>query len=52
MFDKDDRLVKSFYGIAYTPEGSQYPACGNSLGAFSPCALSTLARQLTLCRTF
>ncbi|KLO09754.1 glycoside hydrolase [Schizopora paradoxa] len=30
-FEKDSRLIKSFYGIAYTPEGSQYPACGNSL---------------------
>jgi len=30
-FQKDSRLIKSFYGFAYTPEGSQYPACGNSL---------------------
>lgn len=30
-FAKDSRLKQSFYGIAYTPEGSQYPACGNSL---------------------
>jgi len=30
-FIKDPNLKNSFYGIAYTPEGSQYPACGNSL---------------------
>ncbi|KAI0696290.1 glycoside hydrolase [Cerioporus squamosus] len=30
-FQKDSRLVKSFYGIAYTPENSQYPDCGNKL---------------------
>ena len=30
-FEKDPNLKQSFYGIAYTPEGSQYPACGNSL---------------------
>ncbi|TFK90741.1 hypothetical protein K466DRAFT_636324 [Polyporus arcularius HHB13444] len=32
-FQKADRLVKSFYGIVYTPENSQYPECGNKLGA-------------------
>ncbi|KAI0351693.1 glycoside hydrolase [Trametes cingulata] len=30
-FTLDARLKKSFYGIAYTPYGSQYPECGNSL---------------------
>ncbi|KAJ6520911.1 glycoside hydrolase family 17 protein [Mycena vulgaris] len=30
-FTKDPALIKSFYGIAYTPEGSQLPDCGNSL---------------------
>ncbi|KAJ7707421.1 glycoside hydrolase superfamily [Mycena rosella] len=30
-FTKDPALVQSFYGIAYTPEGSQLPDCGNSL---------------------
>lgn len=30
-FVKDSRLKQSFYGIAYTPEGSQLPQCGNSL---------------------
>ncbi|KAI0661806.1 glycoside hydrolase [Cubamyces menziesii] len=30
-FKLDTRLKKSFWGIAYTPEGSQYPDCGNSL---------------------
>jgi exo-beta-1,3-glucanase (GH17 family) len=32
-FVKDSRLKQSFYGIAYTPEGSQLPNCGNSLPA-------------------
>ncbi|KAA1476228.1 glycoside hydrolase [Dentipellis sp. KUC8613] len=31
-FVKDSRLKQSFYGIAYTPAGSQLPNCGNSLG--------------------
>ncbi|ESK95077.1 glycoside hydrolase family 17 protein [Moniliophthora roreri MCA 2997] len=30
-FVKDPNLHKAFYGIAYTPEGSQLPNCGNSL---------------------
>ncbi|KAI0067263.1 glycoside hydrolase [Artomyces pyxidatus] len=30
-FVKDSRLKQSFYGIAYTPYGSQLPDCGNSL---------------------
>ena len=30
-FVLDSRLKKSFWGIAYTPEGSQYPDCGNKL---------------------
>ncbi|KAI0267803.1 glycoside hydrolase family 17 protein [Gloeopeniophorella convolvens] len=30
-FVKDDRLIQSFYGLAYTPAGSQLPQCGNSL---------------------
>ena len=34
-FEKDSRLVKSFWGIAYTPEGSQYPDCGNRLGTYT-----------------
>lgn len=33
-FTKNSALKQSFYGIAYTPEGSQLPNCGNSLG---PC---------------
>lgn len=32
-FVKDPRLKHSFYALAYTPEGSQLPQCGNSLGA-------------------
>jgi len=31
QFEKDPALIQSFYGIAYTPEGSQLPDCGNSL---------------------
>ncbi|KAH7913798.1 glycoside hydrolase family 17 protein [Hygrophoropsis aurantiaca] len=30
-FQKDPALKQSFYGIAYTPAGSQLPECGNSL---------------------
>ncbi|KZV65562.1 glycoside hydrolase family 17 protein [Peniophora sp. CONT] len=30
-FTKDANLKQVLYGIAYTPEGSQYPACGNNL---------------------
>ncbi|KAG2347833.1 glycoside hydrolase family 17 protein [Suillus weaverae] len=30
-FPKNTALVNSFYGIAYTPLGSQLPSCGNSL---------------------
>ena len=32
VFPKDPNLHQAFYGIAYTPEGSQLPDCGNSLG--------------------
>ncbi|KAG6910943.1 hypothetical protein DXG01_005997 [Tephrocybe rancida] len=31
VFTKDPNLHKSFYGMAYTPEGSLMPNCGNSL---------------------
>ncbi|KAG5648862.1 hypothetical protein DXG03_000211 [Asterophora parasitica] len=31
VFKKDPSLHKSFYGMAYTPEGSLLPECGNSL---------------------
>ncbi|KAF8663394.1 hypothetical protein AX16_000966 [Volvariella volvacea WC 439] len=30
-FVRDPRLHRSFYGMAYTPEGSLMPNCGNSL---------------------
>ncbi|TFK33229.1 glycoside hydrolase superfamily [Crucibulum laeve] len=30
-FAKDSNLHRSFYGLAYTPEGSQLPDCGNTL---------------------
>jgi len=32
IFSKDPNLHQAFYGIAYTPDGSQLPNCGNSLG--------------------
>jgi len=32
-FIKDDALKQSFYGLAYTPDNSQLPNCGNSLDA-------------------
>ncbi|KAF8076634.1 glycoside hydrolase family 17 protein [Lyophyllum atratum] len=31
IFTKDAKLHKSFYGMAYTPEGSLLPECGNTL---------------------
>ena len=34
-FEKNPALKQSFYGIAYTPEGSQLPECGNSIGAYA-----------------
>ncbi|KAI0749740.1 glycoside hydrolase [Daedaleopsis nitida] len=30
-FVRDSRLKKSFWALAYTPENSQYPDCGNTL---------------------
>ena len=33
-FTKDPTLHQSFYGLAYTPVGSQLPDCGNSLGVY------------------
>ncbi|PFH52935.1 glycoside hydrolase family 17 protein [Amanita thiersii Skay4041] len=33
VFEKDPNLFKSFYGMAYTPENSQLPNCGNNLEA-------------------
>lgn len=35
-FTKDSRLKQSFYGLAYTPAGSQLPDCGSNL---SECAV-------------
>lgn len=32
-FVKDPALKQSFWGMAYTPEGSQLPGCGNNLCA-------------------
>lgn len=32
-FVKDPKLHQSFYGMAYTPVGSQLPDCGNTLAA-------------------
>ena len=33
-FEKNTALKHSFYGLAYTPAGSQLPDCGNSLGEY------------------
>lgn len=33
-FVPNTALKHSFYGLAYTPAGSQLPDCGNSLGEF------------------
>jgi len=38
-FVKNPNLHQAFYGIAYTPVGSQLPNCGNNLG-MSPLLLS------------
>jgi hypothetical protein len=35
-FVKDPALRQSFWGMAYTPEGSQLPGCGNNLCVFCP----------------
>jgi hypothetical protein len=44
-FEKDSRLRQAFYGLAYTPEGSQLPECGNNLcECFAPAWPSTTAR--------
>jgi len=32
VFPKDPNFHQSLHGIAYSPEGSQLPNCGNSLG--------------------
>lgn len=42
-FVKDPTLHKAFYGLAYTPENSQLPGCGNKLGT-----ISTKMRLFTL----
>ncbi|KIJ66917.1 glycoside hydrolase family 17 protein [Hydnomerulius pinastri MD-312] len=52
-FQKNPALKQSFYGIAYTPLGSQYPDCGNSYAEVvediqaSPLAHFLLLSQLT-----
>ena len=48
-FIKDDRLKQSFYGMAYTPENSQLPNCGNSLGTRSPCRPAACRRRPRVC---
>lgn len=35
-FTKNPAFFPSFYGMAYTPVGSQLPNCGNTQGTFSP----------------
>ena len=44
-FVKNPNLHQAFYGIAYTPVGSQLPNCGNSLGML-PLLLSPLVKTL------
>jgi hypothetical protein len=34
VFSKDPNFHQAFYGIAYSPEGSQLPNCGSNLGQF------------------
>ncbi|GJJ08378.1 hypothetical protein Clacol_002592 [Clathrus columnatus] len=33
QFEKDPNLLQSFYGLAYSPQGSQLPECGATLDA-------------------
>jgi hypothetical protein len=35
-FTKDSRLKPALYGLAYTPENSLLPDCGNQLGRLTP----------------
>lgn len=44
-FVKDSRLKKSFWGLAYTPEGSLLPNCGNSLSVLSDLPIRILLTQ-------
>lgn len=53
-FIKDDNLKQSFYGMAYTPDNSQLPDCGNSLGTrytlLAPaCAPANMMRAHSRC---
>ena len=45
-FEKDPALKQSFYGIAYTPEGSQLPECGNSIGKYAEVLIPQWIGQL------
>lgn len=47
-FQKDSQLHKSFFGLAYTPEGSQLPNCGATLGSLLPLSLSLTFSDSTL----
>ncbi|KXN88617.1 putative glucan endo-1,3-beta-glucosidase btgC [Leucoagaricus sp. SymC.cos] len=46
-FVKDPNLHQAFYGIAYTPVGSQLPDCGNSLDAVIQDVQARLLSQIT-----
>jgi hypothetical protein len=46
VFPKDPNLHQSFYGIAYSPEGSQLPNCGDNLGQII-CIVEQLCFQMT-----
>jgi hypothetical protein len=41
-FVKNPALKQAFYGLAYTPYGSQLPTCNNSLGACCFCFILEL----------
>lgn len=47
-FAKDPQLHKSFFGLAYTPEGSQLPSCGATLGSLLPLSFSLTSSDSTL----
>ncbi|KAG6880164.1 hypothetical protein C0992_004616 [Termitomyces sp. T32_za158] len=57
VFEKDPKLHKSFYGMAYTPEGSMLPNCSNSLdnvikdiqaSLWSPCSADFAEPRLSI----
>jgi hypothetical protein len=47
VFPKDPNLHQSFYGMAYAPDGSQLPNCGNSLGEWPLIFLQTFIQAIS-----